>query len=149
MCAVSAEWNKSGEWVRGSDHGADGGDRASGEFAEEWCAGGGLVSARPFPPHALGIPEAHEFVEVGDRNGIVFERVDGPSLFDSVRAKPWTLFRATRVLADLHARIHRCPAPAELPFQREWIASGIDESADLCPTDRHAATAALDSLPAG
>src|SRR5215208_6941645 len=63
--------------------------------------------------HAAGlpVPAAYELVEVEGRTGIVFERIDGVSLLEAVQARPWALFGAIRQLADLHARIHRCPAP--------------------------------------
>ncbi len=101
--------------------------------------------------HAAGLPApaAYELVEVEGRRGIVFERVEGPSLLRHVQAKPWTLFRAARQLAELHARIHRCVAPAELPSQHEWLARCLDEAADLSAADRHAARRRLDDLPGG
>src|SRR5205814_8949014 len=48
--------------------------------------------------HAAGLPApaAYERVEIDGRCGIVFERVDGPSLFDHVRARPWVLLWAVR-----------------------------------------------------
>src|SRR5438045_1269618 len=55
----------------------------------------------------LPVPAVYELVNVDDRCGIVFERVEGPSLFASVQARPWTLFRAVRQLAALHAQVHR------------------------------------------
>lgn len=97
----------------------------------------------------LPAPAAYEFIEVEDRCGIVFERVDGVSLFDSVRAKPWTLFRAVRQLAELHTLIHRREAPPELPSQREWIGGGIDAAPDVPASERQAAKAALAGLPDG
>src|SRR6478752_2749091 len=59
--------------------------------------------------HAAGLPApaVYELVEVDGRAGIVFERVDGPSLFEYVQARPWKLWWAIRRLAELHAQIHR------------------------------------------
>lgn len=101
--------------------------------------------------HAAGFPApaAHEFIDVGSRCGIVFQRVVGVSLFDAVRSRPWTLFRAVRQLAVLHASIHRREAPPGLPSQREWIADGIDAAPYLPAPERTAAKAALAALPDG
>jgi aminoglycoside phosphotransferase (APT) family kinase protein len=101
--------------------------------------------------HAAGLPAhaANEFIDVEDRCGIVFERVDGVSLIDIVRARPRTLFCAVRQLAELHASIHRREAPPELPLQREWIAGGIDAAPDVPASKRQAAKAALADLPNG
>src|SRR5688572_28115055 len=52
----------------------------------------------------LPTPEAFEIVAIGNRHGIVFERVRGPSMVKQVERRPWTLFAAARQLAELHAR---------------------------------------------
>src|SRR5262245_22402390 len=63
--------------------------------------------------HAAGLPApaAYELLEIDGRCGVVFERINGPSLFESVQAKPWTLFGGVRKLSELHAAIHACAAP--------------------------------------
>jgi len=78
----------------------------------------------------------------------VFERIDGASLFEATQSRPWTLFGAVRLLADLHAEIHRHPAPAGLPTLRERIADRIESSAAPA-ADRQAARARLAALPDG
>ena len=100
--------------------------------------------------HAAGlpVPAAYELVEVEGRCGIVFERVDGVSLLDSTQARPWTLFRAIRQFAELHAEIHRCTAPAGLPSLRERITARI-EASDSPAADKQAARDRLAGLPDG
>jgi hypothetical protein len=46
--------------------------------------------------HAAGVnvPAVFELVQVGERHGIVFERVHGPSMVNEVEKRPWTLFGA-------------------------------------------------------
>ena len=97
----------------------------------------------------LPAPATYELITIEGRPGIVFERVDGLSMFSQVQARPWTLFTAVRQLADLHAQIHRCVCPAELPSQRERIARKIDESPDLSVEQKQAAWRALADLPDG
>lgn len=101
--------------------------------------------------HAAGVPapDAFEVVEVGGRWGIVFARVDGPSVLRHVQSRPWALFSAVRWLAELQARIHDCEAPAGLPSQRERVAAGIDAAPGLSAADRQAARARLAELPDG
>jgi uncharacterized protein (TIGR02172 family) len=101
--------------------------------------------------HAAGlpVPAAYELIEIDGRCGIVFERIDGPSLYEYVQARPWTLPWAVRQLAELHAQIHHCAGPAELPTHRERIARGIDAAADLSEADRDAARRRLADLPDG
>ena len=101
--------------------------------------------------HAAGLPApaTYERVAVQGRLGIVFERVEGLSMFDHVQTKPWTLFSAARQLANLHAQIHGCVVPVELPSQREWIRGEIDRSLELSATQKQAAQRALADLPDG
>jgi uncharacterized protein (TIGR02172 family) len=100
--------------------------------------------------HATGLPApaAHDLVEVAGRWGVVFDRVEGPSLFDHVRARPWRLTWAVRVLSELHTQIHRCPAPPGLPTQRAWVAGRI-AAADVPAAVREAALRRLAALPDG
>src|SRR5262245_56968847 len=73
----------------------------------------------------LPAPAVYDIVRVADRWGLVLGRADGPSLLDFVGARPWRLLGAVRLLAELHAAIHRCPAPPDLPAQRERVAARI------------------------
>ena len=99
--------------------------------------------------HAAGLPApaVHDFIERDGRCGFILERIEGPSLFTSVQAKPWTLFRSVRLLADLHAEVHRHPAPPELPSQRETLAFAIRAATHLSPAIRDDALARLAALP--
>jgi len=101
--------------------------------------------------HAAGLPAPAVFdlLELDGRHGIVFERVEGQSLFDITRVQPWKLFEAVEMLAALHVRINRCPAPTELPAQREWIASRIHSVKDMSSAERQDALRRLEQLPDG
>lgn len=119
-------------------HGGDTRDRASREYAATRAV------------HAAGLPApaAYELVEIEGRCGIVFERIAGMSLLEYVQATPWALFGAVRQLAELHAQIHRCEAPAGLPSLRERIGSRI-EASDSPAAVKQAARDRLASLPEG
>jgi uncharacterized protein (TIGR02172 family) len=101
--------------------------------------------------HAAGmpVPAVHGMVEVEGRRGVVFERVEGTSMLKHVEKRPWTLFRAARQLAELHAQLHRCPAPPELPSQRRQLESWIDAATDCSESERQAARLCLRQLPDG
>jgi aminoglycoside phosphotransferase (APT) family kinase protein len=100
--------------------------------------------------HAAGlpVPAVYELVEVGGRRGIVFERVDGPSLLGYVQARPWKLPWSIGLLAALHTLVHQCPAPVSLPAHREWIADRV-AIAPLIAGVRDAARRRLATLPDG
>lgn len=101
--------------------------------------------------HAAGlpVPAAYELVEIEGRRGIVFERVDGPSLFEYVQSRPWALFAAARQLAELHAQVHGCAAPLGLPRQSQWIENRIESSACLSETDKQLVRRTVAGLPNG
>ncbi|HEV7762361.1 MAG TPA: phosphotransferase [Acidimicrobiales bacterium] len=50
-----------------------------------------------------------------DGTDLVMERLDGPSMFEALSRRPWTIGRQGRVLADLHQRLHEIAAPDWLP----------------------------------
>jgi len=59
------------------------------------------------------VPVIHELSDDGLE--LVMERIDGPTLVEDVARRPWTVWRAGRVLADLHLRLHEIEAPPFLP----------------------------------
>lgn len=101
--------------------------------------------------HALGlpVPAAHDLVQVEGRHGIVFERIEGISLLTHAQRKPWKLFTGARQLAELHARIHRCVAPAGLPRQRDHIEGKIRAARDSTEGEKQRALGHLEELPDG
>jgi uncharacterized protein (TIGR02172 family) len=101
--------------------------------------------------HAAGlpVPAVYEMVEVDGRRGIVFERIDRPSLFQHVVARPWKLFSAARQLAELHARLHAVTAPPQLPTQREQLEGWIDTARDLPLARKEELRRASAELPEG
>jgi uncharacterized protein (TIGR02172 family) len=138
-----------------------------GLTSEVYAWGDGLV-LKLFPPwravsdvereyaiaravHAAGlpVPAVHRIVEHEGRLGVVFEHVEGPSMLKYVEKRPWTLFRAARQLAELHAQLHRRPAPPELPSQRRQLESWIDAATGHSESARQAAKLGLQRLPDG
>jgi aminoglycoside phosphotransferase (APT) family kinase protein len=47
-------------------------------------------------------------------DGLVLERIDGPSMWDDLRRRPWRARRHMQLLAELHAQLHRIDAPPGL-----------------------------------
>jgi len=47
---------------------------------------------------------------------LVLERATGPTMRVDLARRPWTLLQHARLLADLHRRLHRVPAP-------DWLGS--------------------------
>jgi aminoglycoside phosphotransferase (APT) family kinase protein len=101
------------------------GPLGSGRDAEILAAGEGLVLRRPRRPRSLDaeadlmryleskgypVPHVHEVRP----EGIVMERIDGPSMLDDMGRHPWRLRSHARALADLHGRLHTIEPPPAL-----------------------------------
>jgi uncharacterized protein (TIGR02172 family) len=97
----------------------------------------------------LPVPATYEMIEVDGRRGIVFERVDGISMYKRVEAAPWKFLAAARQLAELHAQLHGCVAPSDLPTQQQQMESCIRAAKDLPEADKQAAQRCLIELPEG
>jgi aminoglycoside phosphotransferase (APT) family kinase protein len=48
-------------------------------------------------------------------DALVLERIEGPTMLDELRRRPWRLRRHAFLLAQLHERLHRIGAPPSLP----------------------------------
>lgn len=100
--------------------------------------------------HETGIPvpAVEGIVEVESRLGIVFERVEGPSMLGVLGAKPWKLVQFARLLAELQAAMHSREI-AGFPLQRERLESNIQAAEVLPATTREAVLNLLRRLPDG
>lgn len=95
----------------------------------------------------LPAPRAFDLVTMGDRVGIVYERVDGASMLAELMAQPQRAPQLARTLADLHFEIHQ-RKPSGLPRQRErflrWLNCALLDDARKDHVRR-----ALNALPDG
>ncbi len=108
-----------------------------------------MEHARAQAVHALGAPCPAVFELAGQdgRRGVVYERIDGPLLLDSLRDRDdESIARVAAQLAELHASLHalRVPEDSALPKLREAILRWLAR----LPEERRArAEAALAELP--
>jgi aminoglycoside phosphotransferase (APT) family kinase protein len=76
-----------------------------------WCPLGWIQHeievVRVVASMSLPIPRLIDTVEIEGRRGIIYERVDGPSLLSVAQAKPWLLFHLARQFAELHSEVHK------------------------------------------
>ena len=106
-------------------------------FRESMPAGMAAYEARcASTVHAAGlpVPEVGELIEIRGRMGLLYKRVDGPVMADSFVRQPWKLMSLSRLLAELHAEIHRCHN-LELPSHKERLAAQIAHATSL-PVER-------------
>jgi uncharacterized protein (TIGR02172 family) len=139
---------------------------AEGRTAEifAWEDGRILKLLRPgFPPGLIeqeeritsaivqaGIPapKIYGLIEVNGRPGILYERIDGPSLTGLIEQSPLRLRKHAGVLARLHAVLHRHTV-AGLPRQKDILAWQVQEAAVLPAAIRNSVLSLLDRLPDG
>lgn len=112
-------------------------------WAEREAAIGRLIMQAGLAAPAIG-----ETVEVNGRAGIVFERITGSSMLDSLARQPWLLRRYARQFAQIHADMSAAQADG-LPSQREELVRAITHAPALLPALRERALAALAVMPDG
>ena len=96
----------------------------------------------------LSAPAVGEELDIGGQRGVIYERVDGPSMLHSVAIKPWTLFKTARQFADLHASIHLLTVN-DLPLQRESLKRAINRAPHLTDSMKSGILQRLELLPDG
>jgi uncharacterized protein (TIGR02172 family) len=97
----------------------------------------------------LPVPKIYERVNLNDREGVVYERIEGPSLLNELAKKPWKVRRYARLLASLHVQVHDVSAPTNLETQREWARGGIPETQKMSKDLREKVLRLLDAMPDG
>jgi Ser/Thr protein kinase RdoA (MazF antagonist) len=140
---------------------------AAGRTAEvfAWDDGRVLKLIRPEMPEGLGETEARaaraacdaglaaprliETIRVDGRFGLVYERLDGPSMLDALAARPLGIGRLAGQFARLHAAMHDASG-AGLENVKEYLGRQTGRAGDVLPAElREAARRHLDRLPDG
>ena len=96
----------------------------------------------------LPLPRVLAVIGVGGQRGILYERVDGPSMLDLIARRPWLASRMAALLAELHVAIHARPGHG-FPRLKEGLEREIGRAADLSPVQKERIVAKLRRLPDG
>lgn len=97
----------------------------------------------------LPVPEVIDgLIEVGQREGIVFERVDGPIMTEYLQDHPGQVEECARQAAELQVRIHSAEV-TELPPLIEILHLSIEQAEPLEGATRRAVLDLLGGLPGG
>ncbi len=97
----------------------------------------------------LPVPEVIEgLIEVSEREGIVFERIDGPVMTVYIEDHPDQVEECAQQVAEIHARIHST-AVSELPPLTDLLAWSIQQAEPLEEDTRKAVLDILNGLPNG
>jgi len=140
---------------------------AIGRTAEvyDWGEGRVLKLIRPEMPASLGETEARavraamaaglatpgllETIALEGRYGLVYERVDGPSMLEALSAQPWSIGKLAGQMAGLQASMHDARAQ-QLPDLKAHLGRMIKAaSKTLTPDLTTAALGRLRDLPDG
>ena len=105
--------------------------------------------ARAVHTSQITVPAVGDIIETHGRRGLLYERVDGPSLLQNLTTTPWKVSQIGRILADLHVDLHKCQGSQELPSQRERFQYKIQRVKQLPDKAKEALLELLDSLPDG
>lgn len=87
-----------------------------------------MTKSRLISSMNLPTPKFIEMVEIDGRMGLVYERVEGPSMLKLIMTRPWQLFSLARQFAELHTRIHAQDG-AGLPSIRPELNKLVQRSA--------------------
>ena len=97
----------------------------------------------------LPVPAVGDIIEINVRRGVVYERLEGVSMFRMIVARPWTIIRFGRMAAELHAAMHVVQAPSDLPDQHDGLERAIEHARALPDDLRRRTLAVLDTCPDG
>lgn len=101
--------------------------------------------------HASGVrsPAVREITQALGRNGLIYERINGETMFTWLKRQPWKVFRFGTALAQFHTQMHACDFNAEVPSQKQKLQNKI-KRADALPVHLKAKLLnALESMPVG
>jgi aminoglycoside phosphotransferase (APT) family kinase protein len=96
----------------------------------------------------LRVPAVDGTLEVDGRPGIIFERVNGAAMLDSLPTQPWAVIHFARLLAELQAEMHSIRAEG-FPSQREYMLNQIQSAPALTAQKKRVVLQMLEKLPDG
>ena len=97
----------------------------------------------------LPVPAVGEIIRVNDRNGLVYQRVNGHSMWEMLRRKPWNGLRYASRMAELHAEMHASTMHVHIPSQRQKLRNKIRHTKALSGPLQSKTLAALETVPDG
>lgn len=98
--------------------------------------------------HQAGVPSpaVGDTIEISGRRGLIYERLDAPSMLQDMNTRPWTLLKHARALAALQTQIHR-QSISGLPSYKDRLRYDIRTTQHLNEELRNKALVLLDALP--
>lgn len=93
-------------------------------------------------------PRVAELRTYGDRRGIVYERIDGPTMLERIEPEEASLERNAILMAELQAELHQlaCPYPSNM---REELRRRLEWAEPLSAQGKREIQRLLDEMPDG
>ena len=114
---------------------------------QDWAAREILVNRQLLTSDAP-VPKLIDVAQIDGRQGLIFERADGPTLLHVARTQPWLLIKVAHLLAELHTRIHKLQVTG-LVSVRAQLKATIGSVGQLTRPQKEAIIQKLDQLPDG
>lgn len=76
-------------------------------------------------------PKVYDIVQIGNRKGIILQRIYGKTSLRLIQETPWKLSYYAKQMARLHYRIHNYYAADVLPSQKERFSRKIKDSLSI------------------
>ena len=101
--------------------------------------------------HASGAPApaVGELVRVNERNGLLYQRIQGESMLEHFQRRPWRGLSFARQTASLLSTLHRSILTMDIPDQRTRLQHKLHQAEALPEALRQKALAELEKLPDG
>lgn len=91
-------------------------------------------------------PKVYDFIEIDNRSGIIYERIDGTTMLKVISTKPWKLSKEAHRLAKLHKSIQQ-KIDFELPRYTDRLKASISEVNLLSDDLKEKLYKYIDTLP--
>ncbi len=118
----------------------------------EWCPPEWVAyeaeTAKTIAAAGIPTPAVADIVDVGNRRGIIYERVTGISMLVDLKTRPWTILHHARELAELQSRFHRLSIAGLGSYSRS-LAHAIEGAPHLSEALRARSLELLAALPDG
>ncbi len=105
--------------------------------------------ARSIHASGLPVPEVRDVIEVDGRPAAVFERIEGPSMWQQVLERPVDIEAYARELADIQRSLLSAGIPSGVPDFVDRLVRRISQADPLDVADRDAAAVLAKELPRG
>lgn len=97
----------------------------------------------------LPAPATEGVIEIEGRQGVVFERIDGETMWDRMKVAPDEVPHLIEILLDIQADLHRTPRIEGLPLLLTRLRRKVEEARQLPESERAQALELLERAPRG